>query len=67
MVEQEAELRTRLHELEIEHRDLDEVIDRLSNDISIDQLRLSRMKKRKLLIKDQIERIQSQIIPNILA
>ena len=67
MTQKETELRAKLRELQVEHRDLDEVIDRLHKDSTVDQLQLSRLKKRKLLIKDQFERTQSQIIPNILA
>ena len=55
----------RLRQLRIEHRDLDEVITRLSMDIHVDQLQLKRLKKRKLMLKDQIERWkQEQIARN---
>jgi len=57
----------RLRDLRIEHRDLDEVIHRLSLDIHIDQLQLKRLKKRKLGLKDQILRLESQLIPNLNA
>ena len=57
----------RLRRLRIEHRDLDEVITRLSMDIHIDQLQLKRLKKRKLMLKDQIERCASQLIPDLNA
>jgi len=57
----------RLRQLRIEHRDLDEVITRLSMDIHVDQLQLKRLKKRKLMLKDQIERYTSQLIPDLNA
>ena len=52
-----VELMQRLVALQIEHRDLDDVIRRLGNDPGHDQLQLTRMKRRKLLLKDQIARI----------
>jgi len=57
----------KLRELRIEHRDLDEVIARLSMDIHVDEIQLERLKKRKLLLKDQIERYMSQLIPDLNA
>jgi hypothetical protein len=57
----------KLRQLRIEHRDLDEVISRLSLDLHIDQLQLKRLKKRKLLLKDQIARLESQLIPDLNA
>ncbi len=60
-------LRQRLHELILEHRDLDDVITRLSQDPFIDQLQLRRMKKRKLQLKDQITILRSRLIPDIEA
>jgi hypothetical protein len=57
----------RLRELRIEHRDLDDVICRLSLDIYVDELQLRRLKKRKLLLKDQILRIESELIPDLNA
>lgn len=57
----------RLKELRIEHRDLDDVIARLNADLNVDQLRLRRLKKRKLLLKDLIERLESELIPDLNA
>jgi len=57
----------KLRALRIEHRDLDEVIARLSLDIHIDELQLKRLKKRKLLLKDQILMLESQLIPDLNA
>ena len=57
----------RLRELRIEHRDLDDVIYRLSMDIYVDELQLRRLKKRKLMLKDQILRLESELIPDLNA
>lgn len=57
----------KLRALRIEHRDLDEVIARLSLDIHIDELQLKRLKKRKLVLKDQILLLESQLIPDLNA
>lgn len=57
----------RLRELRIEHRDLDDVICRLSMDLYVDELQLRRLKKRKLLLKDQILRFESELIPDLNA
>jgi hypothetical protein len=57
----------RLRELRIEHRDLDDVICRVSLDIYVDELQLRRLKKRKLLLKDQILRLESELIPDLNA
>jgi len=57
----------RLRQLRIEHRDLDDVIHRLQLDLYVDQVQLRRLKKRKLLIKDQIARLESQLIPDLNA
>jgi len=58
-------VKTRLVELEYEHRDLDEAIIRFSQDPNPDQLQLKRMKKRKLMLKDQIMQLKSHLIPDI--
>ena len=57
----------KLLQLRIEHRDLDDVIARLSMDILVDQVQLKRLKKRKLMLKDQIERHASLMIPDLNA
>ena len=54
----------RLAELRVEHRDLDAAIDRLAFDPAADQLTLRRLKKRKLLPKDCIARLESMLIPD---
>ena len=57
----------KLRQLRIEHRDLDEVIARLSMDIRTDEVQIRRLKKRKLLLKDQIARLISKAIPDLNA
>lgn len=58
-------VKARLVEMEIEHRDLDAAILSLSENIYPDQLQLRRLKARKLMLKDQIARYKSQMIPDI--
>ena len=60
-------LMRRLAELTIEHRDLDSVIQRLVEDPAHDELQVKRLKRRKLLLKDQIARLERQIDPDIPA
>jgi hypothetical protein len=57
----------RLRELRIEHRDLDDVINRLQMDLYVNEVQLRRMKKRKLILKDQIARLESELIPDLNA
>ncbi len=61
------ELEEKLVLLEREHKDLDEIIDRLRNSPPIDFFQMKRLQKKKLMLKDQIQRIKSEIIPDIIA
>ena len=61
------EVRRRLAELQSEHRDLDDVIGRITGDGPFDQLQVQRLKKRKLLLKDQIAQLESELLPDIIA
>ena len=54
----------RLRELRIEHRDLDDVINRLQRDLYVNEVQLRRLKKRKLMLKDQIARLESELSPD---
>ena len=65
--EEKAQIRERLQLLELEHHDLDDVIARLAADPSQDRLQLQRLKKRKLILKDQIQRLRARLIPDIIA
>jgi len=60
-------LKDRINQLHIEHRDLDDVISRLSQSTAQDQLQLQRLKKRKLYLKDQIAMLERQLTPDISA
>lgn len=57
----------KLRQLESEHRDLDDVIERLADDKPFDQLKLQRLKKRKLILKDEMTLLRSRILPDIIA
>ncbi len=65
--EEKELLEQRLYELKLEHRDLDEVITRLSSVPDIEELQLKRFKKRKLVLKENIEKIADRLIPDIEA
>ena len=60
----DAVMSQQLVELKLEHRDLDLAIERLQADIQADELAVKRMKKRKLQLKDQIARLESDLIPD---
>lgn len=60
-------MRIRLEELKTEHRDLDQIIGRLNGDAFHDELQMRRLKKRKLLLKDQIIWLERQLDPDVLA
>jgi len=62
-----AALRRKLVELKTEHRDLDDVIARISENQPFDQIQLQRLKKRKLHLKDLIAQIENQLLPDIIA
>jgi len=66
-IEEQQILKARLYVLESEHRDLDDVIERLSEDKPFDQLQLQRLKKRKLVLKDEMALVRSRILPDIIA
>jgi hypothetical protein len=57
----------RLRGLRIEHRDLDDVIHRLQMDLYVNEVQLRRLKKRKLMLKDQIALLESELIPDLNA
>ena len=63
----EARIRRRLDEARIEHRDLDHAIAALGEQAAPDQLGVARLKKRKLLLRDEIALLQDQLIPDIIA
>ncbi|MEQ8322648.1 MAG: DUF465 domain-containing protein [Rhodospirillales bacterium] len=60
-------LQKQLNDLQLEHRDLDDVIEHLIETRPFDQLQIQRLKKRKLSLKDQIRKLESQLLPDIIA
>ena len=67
MIVSVTEMRVKLEELRSEHRDLDEVIQRLAETSPFNQLQIQRLKKRKLALKDQITKLESKLLPDIIA
>ena len=66
-VEKLAALRIKLAEKREEHRDLDDSIQALEAAAARDALQLQRLKRQKLALKDEIQRIENQILPDIIA
>lgn len=62
--DEEHDIRTKLEACRLEHRALDAAIERLVHDPGMDQLQLRRLKKRKLALKDLVERLESRLIPD---
>ncbi len=60
-------IRQRVHELKLEHSDLDDAIEQLTNSGNFEELKIKRMKKRKLKLKDELLRLENDLIPDILA
>jgi hypothetical protein len=65
--EEEREIRRELAELRQEHRDLDEAIAAMTESTTIDTIRIQRMKKRKLALKDRISALEDRRLPDIIA
>lgn len=65
--EDEEDIQKMMHELKTEHRDLDIILQQLTNATPIDFLRLQRLKKRKLFLKDSISKLESMLLPDIIA
>ncbi len=60
-------LKNKLADLRTEHRDLDDVIARMTENGSYNQLQIQRLKRRKLALKDQIAQIENELLPDIIA
>lgn len=60
-------IRTRVIELKLEHRDLNQLIEQLVADPSFEELHIKRLKKRKLQVKDELTKLEDRLIPDILA
>jgi len=63
----EDDIHKRLEALRLEHRDLDDVIARLDTELVANQLQKQRLKKRKLILKDEIVRLEAAVHPDIIA
>ena len=61
------EILHRLRELKSEHRDLDDVILQITEQVPFDQIQIQRLKKRKLILKDEISRLEDTLLPDIIA
>ncbi len=66
-VDDQEAIKLKLMELRVEHRDLDEAIQRMLEAPYVDQLQLTRLKKRKLVLKDMMTKLESQLIPDLNA
>ena len=66
-VETQEQILEQIAKMESEHSDLDAVIERLGEGLPFDQLKLQRLKKRKLILKDEITNLRSRILPDIIA
>ena len=66
-VETQEQILRQIAIMDSEHSDLDAVIERLGEDLPFDQLKLQRLKKRKLILKDEITNLRSRILPDIIA
>lgn len=64
---EQDEIKRRIIELQVEHRDLDDAIERLGQQPGVDELSLRRLKKRKLQIKDSVRLLEMQLVPDIPA
>ena len=60
-------IKIKLKEFITEHEDLDDTIERLNEKVPFDQIKLQRLKKRKLFLKDEITNLKSKILPDIIA
>ena len=67
MTYDQSRLKEKLNELINQHSDLEDAIERINEKIPLDQVKLQRLKKRKLVLKDEIKKLNSQILPDIIA
>ena len=67
MIYDQSILKDKLNELINQHSELDDAIERINEKVPFDQVKLQRLKKRKLVLKDEIKKLNSQILPDIIA
>tara|TARA_B100001769_G_scaffold211596_1_gene171004 strand:+ start:156 stop:359 length:204 start_codon:yes stop_codon:yes gene_type:complete len=67
MTYDQSRLKEKLNELINQHSELNDAIERINEKIPFDQVKLQRLKKRKLVLKDEIKKLNSQILPDIIA
>ena len=60
-------IKKEINELLDQHSELDDAIERINEKIPFDQIKLQRLKKRKLVLKDEINKLKSRILPDIIA
>ena len=60
-------IKKEINELLDQHSELDDAIERINDKIPFDQIKLQRLKKRKLVLKDEINKLKSKILPDIIA
>jgi len=63
----QEKIKKEINELLEQHSELDDAIERINDKIPFDQIKLQRLKKRKLLLKDEINKLKSQTLPDIIA
>ena len=67
MEDNHSKIKDKLNDLINQHSELDDAIERINEAIPFDQIKLQRLKKRKLVLKDEIKKLKSKILPDIIA
>ena len=67
MEDNHPKIKDKLNDLINQHAELNDAIERINEDIPFDQIKLQRLKKRKLILKDEIKKLKSKILPDIIA
>ena len=67
MEDNHSKIKDKLNDLINQHAELDDAIERINEAIPFDQIKLQRLKKRKLVLKDEIKKLKSNILPDIIA
>lgn len=67
MEDDHSKIKDKLNDLINQHAELDDAIERINEAIPFDQIKLQRLKKRKLILKDEIKKLKSKILPDIIA